>query len=267
MQRRAAAIYATLFILIAAGSYVTIGVAQEPTISLQNPDFSLSENDTFTVDGRTYTVTDIGDGEATLVWVNQSARFSETLAADATVTVDGTDFSVSIDANATPPQVTLTEVRTVPENVTVVEDDNETFVVQERDGQRVLVPRDRYLDERFGPADTRRLTPGDRFEFQNNTVTVDSITPDEVVLTWTGERRNDVPARAGENVTLNGRQFVAHFPDDATLVFESDFQAFARDERAIAKFEDRMQGLWIGTIMSSLAAVLILGLSYLPSRY
>lgn len=267
MQRRAAAIYATFFILIAAGSYAMIGVAQEPTISLENPDHSLSVNDTVTVNGRTYTVSSFDDGSAELVWTNRSARYTESWDAGSTVTLSGTEFSVLVDANATPADVDLIEVRTVPENVSTVEQNGTTYVIQEEDGRKVLVPRDEYLVQEYGIPVTRRFTVGDRFSYDNNTVTVRSITQSQVTIAWTAPRNNTVTASEGANVTLNGRQFVAHLPDARTLELESDYRAYAEDVRVVETYQERINGLWAGTILSGLTAVVLLGLAYMPSRY
>ena len=54
MQRRAATVYAVLFLVIAAGSYSLIGVAQEPGIDLEGDTYA--ENDTMTVNDMDYTV-------------------------------------------------------------------------------------------------------------------------------------------------------------------------------------------------------------------
>ena len=72
MQRRAATVYGVLFLVIAAGAYSLIGVAQEPGIDLQGETYT--ENDTLTVDGLEYTVASISDGEGALERVNESGR-------------------------------------------------------------------------------------------------------------------------------------------------------------------------------------------------
>jgi hypothetical protein len=85
MQRRAAAAYAGLFILIAVGAYVMVGFAQEPAVSIENPDHSLAEGDSLDVGDRTYTVDGTSDSatpadrSATLSWTNESERQTATL--------------------------------------------------------------------------------------------------------------------------------------------------------------------------------------------
>ena len=57
MQRRAVAVYVAFFVLIAAASYTLIATAEEPTITLEDADYELSENESFTVGDQTYTIT------------------------------------------------------------------------------------------------------------------------------------------------------------------------------------------------------------------
>lgn len=266
MQRRAAALYAVFFVIIAAGSYAMIGVAQEPAITVDDPAHSLNTGDDVTVNGRTYTVT-VSGGEAELTWVEADVRQTETWEVDSTVTVDGTDWVVTTDPQAAPPSVRLTEERTLDENVSTVDRDGQTYVIVEEEDQTVLVPREEYLDQQFGPAEWVEYDRGEQFEYQNTTVTVASVTNTSVTIEWTAPVEHTETVAEGDNVTLNARAFVAHFPDDGTLELSSDIAAYQHELEVRDTFQERMNGLWGVSILSALAAITLLGLAYMPSRY
>lgn len=75
MQRRAAAVYFVLFVVVGAGAYGMLGVVSEPTVRLDGPTYG--EGEQFSVGGTTYTVDSIGDGEALLTYENQSGAAQE----------------------------------------------------------------------------------------------------------------------------------------------------------------------------------------------
>jgi cytochrome c-type biogenesis protein CcmH/NrfG len=74
MQRRAAAVSVALFLLLAAGSYTLIGAAQQPAVSLDDPDHAVSEGTEQTIAGTSYTFSSVSEDSATATWVNESAR-------------------------------------------------------------------------------------------------------------------------------------------------------------------------------------------------
>lgn len=114
MQRRAAAAYVALFLVVAAGSYALIATGQGPTVSVEEPDHEFRAGDTLTVDGREYTVRSVevteseggghggGGGKsyaAELAWTNESARYTESYGRNATVanlSVTRTDGAVEL---------------------------------------------------------------------------------------------------------------------------------------------------------------------------
>ena len=264
MQRRAAAVYAALFVVVAAGAYGMVGVAQEPVVSLDDPDYSLSSGDDLSIDGRTYTAT-VADGSGELVWVEESVRVTESWDNGSTITFRGAEFTVLVDPAAR--AVDLVEVQSLPDDVTTVEDNGTTFVVVQRDGERVLVSQSEYLLDRFGLPRTHRFTTGDSLEYEDRTVTLASVSDAAATIEWTADRENTVAVEDGANVTLNGRDFVAHFPDANTLELESDYGAYAREVRAVETYTDRVNGLWAVSLLSALTAVMLVGMAYMPSRY
>jgi hypothetical protein len=71
MQRRAAAVYFTLFVVVGAGAYGFLGIMSQPPVELEGPTYDQGEE--LRTGGVTYTVDSIGDGEATLTWLNATA--------------------------------------------------------------------------------------------------------------------------------------------------------------------------------------------------
>lgn len=84
MQRRAAAVSAAVFVLIAAGAYSFVGLAEQPTVEVE-ADMELGTGETFTVAGTEYTVAQVGDGSASIEWTNESARYTATVENGSTV--------------------------------------------------------------------------------------------------------------------------------------------------------------------------------------
>jgi len=360
MQRRAAAAYATLFLLLAAGSYLMVGVAQEPAIALEDADvdYAVGDGEEFDVDGRTYTVDGISgaaileDREATLVWVNesekrtttidndtevgavdvswsgQSARQVATLDNGTTVSFNGSEHTVLVgDGSVTLRRGNATEAFGVGDafpyrdnGTTVVAAGNDSATlawgepylvitgtasndsfdfrqsfnvsgrlaadpavedetVTRADGREYVVyangttqPLDAYLPE----PEVKTFSEGDSFSYNTaedgigyDDVTVEDVSEDEVVLSWREPVEHEVTAAEGDNVTLgpDRRTFVAHFPDNGTLQLSSNLGAYQDELDVQATYTDRVNGLWGVSILSGLAAVFLIGLAYLPSRY
>lgn len=357
MQRRAAAIYAAFFILVAAGSYAVIGVAQQPTVTVDDPDHSAAAGDQLTLDGRTYTVGEIQSGtnegnslrSTELTWVNQSAQYSAEVANNSTVppddvqwedqtaresatfengstvTVGGTDYQVVIAGGESPSEFTLDAgdsnqtyavgdsltyqgnqanvTQITSSQVTVVwgepyrvlaesGDDPASFTFRQEfnvskrlaedpavenetitraDGNRYVVYRDngstQPLQEYLPEPETRQFSEGDRLQYRNNETTVANVSNESVILEWTAPRTNTVSLEEGGTTTLGGTEYVAHFPDNSTLELTSDLEGYNRETAAVATYHERMNGFWGISILSGLAAILLLAAAYLPSRY
>lgn len=360
MQRRAAAAYAALFLLLAAGAYVTIGVAQEPTIALEDADvdYSVGPGESFEVDGRTYTVdeiagaADLNDREATLLrvndsekqtatidndtevpaagvsWPGQTARQVVTLANETTVTFNDSEYTLLVgDGDFTLRQGNQTEEFSVGD--TFPYRGNETTAVAAGNGSATLAWGDPYtvitqtasndsvdLRQSFNVSMTLSADPavdnetvtradgreyvvyangttqllvdylpdpevktfseGDTFTYNTaeggiayEDVTVENVSAERALLSWRGPVEHEVAAAEGDNVTLGPDEqlFAAHFPDNGTLQLASNPGAYQAERDVQDTYRERINGLWGISILSVLAAVFLIGMAYLPSRY
>ena len=267
MQRRAAALYAAFFLVLSLASYGMIATASPPTVSVDDPDHRVASGGEFQLAGRTYGVSvDAEAGSATISWVNRSAVHTATWEADATVALGGTNFSVATEPDASPARVVLTEVRPLGD-VTTTELDGTEYVVLGEGETRELVPVDAYLDDRYGPAETRTITVGEVVRYEGNRTRLATVDESSATLRWTAPATRSASVAEGETVTLARRTFVAHFPDDRTLVLDRDLEAY-EDELAVQDtYDERINGLWGVSILSALAVVVLLAFAYLPSRY
>jgi len=218
MQRRAAALYAGLFVLIAVGAYVMVGVAQEPAVTVDDPDHSLTEDDSLEIGDRSYTVADVSgsatraDRSAVLTWINASERRTATLE-------NGTELpaaDVRWSGQAARQEATLVNGSTVTFNEsehTLLVDDG-GFTLQRDDGT-----------ETFGVGET--------FAYRDNRTTVTAAGNGSVTIAWgnpynvtTQTASNDSmdfresfnvsavltgdPAVQNESFTVEGERFVRY---------------------------------------------------------
>lgn len=359
MQRRAAAAYAALFLLLAAGAYVTIGMAQAPTIALENADvdYSAGAGDEFVVDGRTYAVDEVtgapirADRETTLTWVNESetqtamidndttlsavdvswpgqtARATATFTNGTTVTYNDNEYTLLVgngsltfhqanqseefavgdtftyqgnettvltagDDSATVAwgAYTLITQTTSPDSVEFRQAFNLSIIlsndaavddetVTRADGREYVVYGNgttQLLDEYLPEPDVQTFSEGDSVTYNtaevrisSEPVTVQNVTTERVVLSWHAPVTHEVTAAEGDNVTLgpNERKFFAHFPDNETLQLSSNLGTYQSELDVQDTYHERINGLWGISILSILAAVFLLGMAYLPSRY
>lgn len=278
MQRRAAAAYVALFIVIAAGSYAFIGVAEEPAITLENPDVTKSEGGSFTVDGVEYSVDNISepqseeggieegedDGpqkavEAKVTW-DQEVRETETLEAGQVVTADDRNWTVEIPDQDDPSTFQLVEHHEIDEET--VERDGTTYVVVEEDGEEVLVEREQYVRDEFGEPETREFSEGDTLDDRE----VDDVNNETVTLGRTVTEEQSMMIAEGDEVTLGDTTYVAHFPDRETLELTTDLEAYQQELDDQQRFHDRITGINYLAAISLFAALLLITLAYLPRR-
>jgi len=289
MQRRAAAIYVAFFVLVGAASYSVIATATAPTVGFENPEHELSEGDGVTVGDRQYTVSDIsaetqggggddhgGGGGAELVrsgrltWTDRSADYTATWENGSTVTYDGTEYRVDVESGDDP--ATFRLVEPVNRSATLQEDssvrdelvtqDGTEYVVRETDGELTLIPASEYFPE----PESVEFEEGRTIQYRGNETTVEAVSSEEVTLAWTAPRTNAVEVGDEESVTLNGEQYVAHFPDNSTLTL-GDPGTYERQTERIDTFHRHVSGLWGVSIVSFATAIMLLGMAYMPSRY
>jgi hypothetical protein len=286
MQRRAAAIYVAFFIVLGAASYSVIATATAPTVEFDNPDHSLSQGDQFSVDNRQYTVSSVAaevsgggghgggasvtrSGEVT--WTNDTSRYTRTWEHNATVTYRGEEYRVVVEDGDDPTSFRLVETinRTaILQDDATVNDETITlngteYVVREEGDSRTLLPAGEYFP---APA-TTEYAEGDGLQFQGNATSVADVTSEGATLAWTAPRTNTVSVDNEANVTLNGRQYFAYFPDNSTMILESDYGVYQEQVNEVDTYHDHVNGLWGVSIVSFATAVMLLGMAYMPSRY
>lgn len=250
MQRRAAAAYFLFFLVLGASAYSVLALAEQPHVNIEGQTYS--QGDSFAVDGQQYTVTELkaeessgggggghggGGGESgptytgKLVWTNESAVSTATLENGSSVSYQGGNYTVAIPNQSQPSSFSLQ-----PSNNTS-----------------------------GGP---QQFSTGDQFQYEqeNVTATVANITASEVTLQWTGPKNNTVELSEGANVTLNGQQYVVHFKSENQVQISQDIAGYQNALDRQAYFTERQNGLKGIVILSGSAAVLLLGLAYLPRR-
>jgi hypothetical protein len=287
MQRRAAAAYFAFFLVISVAAYAYIGVAesQRPAVSL-DADAELTNESTFTVDGTEYTATNIhmsgggggghggggGSMAADLSWTNESSQYTATLEHNATTTYQNDTYRVHTDGNES--TVTLEEELNVSallaadssvQNTLATQNGTEYVVYRSNNTQ---VPLSEWLPE----PETVTFTTGDTYPHQTDSgtqeTTITEVTDDGATLEWFAPRENTVELSEGGNVTLSGQQFFTHFPDHHTVEIIS-IQQYNQYQATLDQqdyFHERKNGLWGVSILSGIAAVLMLGMAYMPVR-
>lgn len=286
MQRRAAAIYFVFFLVVGAGAYAYIGVAQ----SSQQPAFqldgtTLEGNESATIDGVEYTVTSVGHesdggghgggGEGALIaeleWTNESARHTATVENGSTVPYQDKEYNVAVPNESGPTSFTLREELNVSairanddavENTVATKNDTEYVVYRENDSLQELST---YLPE----PETREFSTGDSFEYEGNDATVAEVTSSEVTLAWTAPMDKSAELSEGTNVTLaGGSEYFAHFPNDhaASLVPVEQYGGYDHTVSKRDYFDERINGLWGIVIVSFSIAFLVLSMAYMPNR-
>lgn len=267
MQRRAAAVSVAVFLLIAAGSFALIGAAQQPDIEVE-ATHELSNGSTFEVNGTQYDVT-VSGGSANITWTNESERFTATLENGSNITYQSGSYTVRIERAQNPSAFALVEVLNTSQ---ILQDDPEVYNQIYTDENGTEYVRYRSNDslqplEAYLPSPNRaQFSEGEEFPYQNNSTTIGAVDNESVILEWRSAAVKSVQPSEGENVTLSGEKFLAHYEGD-TLVLSKNFEGYQAELDAQDYFQERMNGLWGVIILSTLAAVLLAMLAYMPSRY
>ena len=267
MQRRAAAIYVALFVLIGAASYSLIATAQQPTVEFDDPARELAQGDELDAGDRTYTVASVSETGGELQYTEQSAAYTVTWERDSTQAVDDEEWEVVIEGDD-PSAVTLREE--INETAILAADpDASPETVEQNDTRYVVLNNTRLVPaaEYFPEPETRTYAEGDSLEYRGNTTTVDSVTTDAAELTWTAPRTNTVAVDHAANVTIGDQTYFAYVPDGSTIQLIDDYAAYQQQTAAIEQYQTYRNGLWGVSIVSLLTAVFMIGFAYLPSRY
>jgi len=283
MQRRAAALYFALFLVIGAGSfgYIQTVDAQQPTISLDAQTYS--QNDVLTVDGRTYVVSEISaenasEAEGTLTWTNQSAQETATLENGSDTTYQNESWQVQIANTSDVSQFTLQENLNV--SAILANDDRVDDQTVTRNGQEqvvftandTLMPLNEYLRE----PQTVTVSEGDAYNYTTEDGTIQPATVNQVTgnvstpsvtLAWGTTQENTVDLAEGANVTLaDGQTRVVHFTDGGKVQLSTDIAAYQEQAEQQVYFDERKKGLWGVSVISFLAAIILLATAYLPVK-
>jgi len=283
MQRRAAAAYFVFLLVVSVAAYAYIGVAESQRPEVQLDGQELTNDSSFTAGGQTYTVSNIhmsggggghggggGSMAADLSWTNSSAQYTAMIANGSTTMVDNTTYDVS----TAPGTMTLTAQQNVTallraddavENSLATRNDTNYVVYRQNDS---IQPLEAWLPE----PETLTYATGEQYVYAAEggpqTTTIANISDSGAMLEWTAPRQRTVELGEGGNVTLSGDRYFSHFPDHDTVQIVSIDQ-YSQYQGTLADqtyFQERKNGLWGISILGGIAAVLLLGMAYLPIR-
>jgi len=288
MQRRAAAIYFVFFLVVGAGAYAYIGVAEQT----HQPQFELDgttieSEGAGAIGGAQYNLSEIthteggghGGGGALvseLSWTNESYRYTGAISNNSTTTIENDSYRVVVPNESGVSQFTLQ----AEQNVTAILRDDPAVEdsVATQNGTSYVVYRDndtlRPLSEYLPEPGTIEFAEGDTIPFESDDGTVEAtiynVTSSEVQVEWIAPQENTVELSEGQNVTLaNGQQYFAHYEhggDSVQVVPADQYGQYATTNDEQHSFQQRLNGLWIVVIVSGTAAVMILSSAYLPIR-
>jgi hypothetical protein len=274
MQRRAAAAYVAFFLVIAAGSYGVIAATAAPDVTVRpgEAEHTLQSGTTFSVGDRDYTVASISaakqaDRTATLEWVNESERVTETWANNGTVTLENQTYRVLIPNVSSPDAFQL---RPEPGDwASPSWRDGRQFVDVDIDGDGFVendVPVSRFIEGNESLTN-RSIEAAGTFQYDGNETRVATLTNESAELEWTADVTHTVELSHASNATLDERTFLAYFPDNSTVYLDSvettKYFDRAQDDDA---YHRRTNGLWTVSVLSGFAIVLLVGLAYMPRR-
>jgi hypothetical protein len=282
MQRRAAAVYFTLFVVLGAAAYgfIQVGMSDRTIQDVELDGPTYVENDTLTVDGTEFTVSSVGFQEGSftgeLTTTNESFRATASLSNGSTTTYLGEEYRVDI-ANETGVS-TFTLVKTQNVSAILAADPAVRNTTTEVDGVENVIyvannslrPLADYLPE----PETVSFAEGDELEYQadagNVTATVDNVTASAAQLSWPSTNTQTFSLSEGGNVTLAGQTHFVHFTgNDTVQVLPTDSAAFASYQtelETVDYYEERKRGVWGVVILSVLAAIVLLATAYLPVK-
>lgn len=279
MQRRAAAIYGVVLVLVAAGAFAFAATADGPEPAFESFDAELEEGDEYTVDDRQYTVTGFGErrGEptATFEWIDEDARSDEAWdhAADpggTTVFTGGSEYWVRIpqDADEDEELDSFTLLEVPPEDVSVFmrEDDGQWFVQPEGEDP---MPIEEYDLERITIQSDEEFTVHNEEGEDEREVLVEEITTEAVAVSWNEPEPQEEILRQSDRNELNGVTHMAHFPEEGVVQVttdEAEMERYTQQREDRELFQQRIGGLHLTIVISLLTVVLLFALAYLPRK-
>jgi len=186
------------------------------------------------------------------------------------------DGQSSSDLESAPGQLVLTEqqdVQSILESDSAVynqtvESGGETFVRYKDNGSFVR------LSEYLSTPDQQRFQEGDRLNYSGRTVQVGNVSNDTATLVWTEDSQQEASLEQGGNVTLaNGETYVVNFiteesgnETNVSLQLSQNYEEYQRQNEIQHSFQERMNGFWGIIIISSIAALLVISMAFMPVR-
>lgn len=228
------------------------------TVTLTNVDdesdnVTVEQGGTFQFRGYQATVTDVSGDGATAVW--------------------GGPYLMTVDAeNVTDPtEATFVEQRNLTALATAdpaLYDDpvrqNGTLKVTYR-ANDTNVP----VEEYFRDVERHTIAEGDTLQYMGNETTVDEVANESVTLSRPGETTTTVGLSEGDNVTVGGEEYFAHFPDNESVqIFSTNdsYEAYNEETNRVDDYGDRILGLWGIAELSAIALIVLLGAALLPVK-
>jgi hypothetical protein len=109
------------------------------------------------------------------------------------------------------------------------------------------------------------------FDYNGNETTFSEVTNASATIQWTGSQDNEESFGQHANFTLNNVNYTAHFPSESgdTVLLARGVEgqkALAEKIHKQHEFHGRINGLWGVVIIAGTAAILLLGLAYLPRK-
>lgn len=280
MQRRAVALYVAIFLLVIVAAGALIATAESPAVSIDDPEFELAEGQEFEIDGVTYTVTSLTEGEddadfdATVEWNETDVEQTEPWDNETVVEYRGGEWAVVIDGGDEPTGLTLEELI---DRQAILEDDpnaqnetiedadgNEFVIVVDEDGQEDLVP----VEEYFPAPETEAFVEGDTIDLDDDrTVTIDEIDETGVTVSWIGDVTESLDLAHEGTAELGGTEYLVWFTGQETVMLSTDFESYEAQIETIGQFDNQLTGLWYTIIVSGMIVLLLPMVAFLPSRY
>lgn len=260
MQRRWAAICLAFFLVTAAGAYGMMAVAEEPTISVEGDSYQ--EGDTLEAGGTTYTFT--GSAFVTTETQEQTASWSN----GSSIEYDGDEYSVVIENVSDPEEFSLREqfdVESILVNDSAVE--NQTY--ESEDGTQFVRYRNgttQPVGEYLPDPDVRTFAEGETLEHDEQTKTVDNVTADAATLVWEVESEQSVSVTEGAVVQFGDQEYVAHIPEEGTVVLSEDVDGYQQQIDNQEFFQQRMSGLMYVILFSLGTGFILTATAFLPRR-